>query len=58
VEHVGFDRRVVLVADDLAALDEQLVVGGDANRLPGLRLARQGGVPGLDALDPRRLVGG
>ena len=39
LEDVGLDRRLLEVAHDLAALDEDLLVEGDADALPGPGLA-------------------
>ena len=49
---------MVLVAGDLATLDEKLLVEGHADRLAGVRLDGQRiDVPRLDRTDPRDLVG-
>ena len=57
-EHRGQLRRMVLVAGDLATLDEKLLVEGHADRLAGVRLDGQRiDVPRLDRTDPRDLVG-
>ena len=59
LEDVGLEGGFFLVAHDLAALDEDLLVEGDAEALAGARrLERLRHVPGLDRLDPRRLVRG
>ncbi len=58
-EHVALDRRMVGVGRDLAALDEDLLVERDADRLPGFGALRLlGHAPGLDRLDRGGLVGG
>src|SRR3546814_13044238 len=58
MEDVALGRRDVGVAGDLAALDEDLLVQGDADRLAGARLLRRlAGVPGLDRGDARRAIG-
>src|SRR5262249_25484185 len=57
LEDVGEDGWRILVASDLAALDEDLLVEGEADRLPGERLDGFGRVPRLDGRDARRLAG-
>ncbi len=58
-EHVALDRRVVGMGCDLAALDEDLLIERDPDRLPGLGRARLlGHAPGLDRPDLGGLVGG
>ena len=48
-EHVALDRRMLDVGCDLAALDEDLLVERDPDRLAGARLGRLlGRAPGLD----------
>ena len=47
-----------LMARELAALDEDLLVGRDADRLGRAHLVGLRGMPRLNALDARHLVGG
>ena len=52
LEDVGLERGVLEMAHHLAALDEDLLGQGDADRLPGHGLFRGlGHMPGLDRLD-------
>ena len=54
---VGLHRRIVHMADDLAALHEQLLIECNADRMARLRLQNRRLVPALDAGHLGRLVG-
>ena len=57
-EHVGLDGRLLGVADDLAALDEDRLIEGEADRLASTGRAPPRCLPRLDRLQPGILVGG
>ena len=58
MQHVRELWRVLLMARDLAALDEERPVEGDPDGLTRHRARRLWRVPGFQALDPRQLVRG